>query len=492
MKSTQTYFHFKYNTLVFFILSMIGLFAWSACMKHNEPEFNKGNTPLAITVSDSNVALQQKNASTDAVVFAWTTGSNHGTNAGISYVFQLAKKGDKFGNAIVEKLGKAAYSKVYSTAALNDSLLKHWNATPGVPVTLEGRVVATVAADGIPADTSATVSITVTPYLPASTTLYLIGDAAPNGWDAGKATALTASANDATTFTWQGTLKSGELKFITTLGQFMPSYNKGADDAHLIYRSEDAQPDDKFVITTPGAYDITLNLLDLTINIKPSEFPAYARLWMLGDAVPTGWNIDTPSEMRVDSSNLFVFHYNEVLKAGEFKIPTSTGNFGTDYYMPLTNHPAITERGVQLVPGGSPDSKWQITTPGPYKITLDIQHLTIDIKPFTAYTKIWMVGDATPAGWNIDNPTPMVADATDPNVFTYTGPLTAGEFKFPLGTGNWGGDYFMPVKNHQDLRVNQMKFVAKGDPDYKWQITTPGNYKIVINQLYETITITKQ
>ncbi|GAO45457.1 SusF/SusE family outer membrane protein [Flavihumibacter petaseus] len=478
--------------IILFLLSAISLLTWSSCMKHNDPEFDKGNTPLAITASKTTVVLEQKSAATDAVVFAWTTGTNHGTDAGISYIFQLAKEGDGFTNAIVEPLGKAIYSRVFSNAALNDSLLKHWEATPGTPITLEGRVIAIVEAEGIAADTSATVILTATPYQPASTTLYLIGDATPNGWDAGKATALTPLPSDATTFTWQGSLKSGEMKFITTLGQFLPGYNKGADDFHLVYRSEDGQPDDKFMITTPGAYDITLNLLDLSINIRPSEFPPYTRLWMLGDAVPTGWNIDNPSEMRVDSANLFVFRYNEVLKAGEFKIPTATGNFNTDYYMPLTNHQAITERGVQLVPGGSPDNKWQITNPGPYKIVLDMQHLTMDIKPFTPYTQIWMVGDATPAGWNIDNPTPLVADATNPYVFTYTGPLTAGEFKFPLGTGNWGGDYFMPVKNHQDLSVNQMKFVAKGDPDYKWQVTTPGNYKIVINQLYETITITKQ
>jgi hypothetical protein len=213
---------------------------------------------------------------------------------------------------------------------------------------------------------------------------------------------------------------------------------------------------------------------------------------MLGDAVPTGWNIDNPAEMRVDSSNLFVFTYNEVLSAGEFKIPVSTGNFGTDYYMPLVNHQPITETGVQWLAGGTPDLKWQITNPGAYKIRLDLQAMTMQIKPFTPYTQIWMVGDATPAGWNIDNPTALTPDPGNPNIFTYTGPLNAGEFKFPLATGNWACDYFMPVINGSGPGSTQMKFIASGSPDNKWKITEAGNYKVTINQLYETISIQKQ
>ena len=69
--------------------------------------------------------------------------------------------------------------------------------------------------------------------------------------------------------------------------------------------------------------------------------------------------------------------------------------------------------------------------------------------------------------------------------------MTAGEFKIPVGTGNWGGDYFMPMTNHQDLSKTQAKFVKGGNPDNKWQITVPGTYRITLNQLKETIDIQK-
>ena len=402
------------------------------------------------------------------------------------------KKGNNFAQAVVLDMGKAVLSKKYTVKDLNELIIAQWNVTPGESVVLEAKVLNEVTNHPDLSETSNVLEITVQTYKPVTTTLYLIGDAAPNGWSAGDAEPLTPSLSDAGVFTYRGQLRAGEFKFITTLGSFLPSYNKGADETKLVFRDADSDPDDKFMNASQGMYDITINLLTLSISVTAANTPPYERLWMLGDATPTGWNIDNPTEMRVDSSNLFVFTYNGMLTAGEFKIPVSTGNFGTDYYMPLTNAPAITETGVQLVPGGNPDNKWKITTAGPYKVKLDLQNMTIHITPFTPFTNIWMVGDASPVGWNIDNPHPMTPTPGDPYEFTYTGPLSAGEFKFPVETGNWGGDFFMPVVNGSGPGSTQMKFVPNGSPDFKWRITQAGNYKVTINQLYETISIVPQ
>ena len=462
-----------------------------ACRKDYK-ETDKGSAPLAVSANANKIVLNQKNESADAVVLSWTAGSNNGTNAGISYVLKLDLSGNDFNNALTEDLGKAVLSKKYSVKDLNNLLLTHWNITPGTEASLQAKVIATVSDDKGTRDSSAVLTVLITPYKPVSTTLYLLGDATPNGWDAGNATAMDADPAQPGRFHWQGLLSPGEFKLITTLGQFTPSYNRGADNTKLVFRENDNEPDDKITVAQSGVYSVTVDLLDLTIEVMETAEPLYKRLWMLGDAVPTGWDIQNPAEMRVDSSNLFVFTYNEILTAGEFKIPVATGNFSTDYYMPLTNNPAITETGVQLVPGGDPDYKWKITTPGAYKIKLDIQANTISIQPFTPFPQVWMVGDATPAGWNIDNPTPMVTDPGNPYIFTWSGPMTAGEFKLPVETGDFGGDYFMPVLNASGPGSTQMKFVPGGSPDFKWKITEAGNYTITINQLYETISIQKQ
>lgn len=452
--------------------------------------------PLAISASDSSLVLNQANQNATAITFNWTTGTNNGSNSAIEYNFQIDKKGNSFAHPISLDLGKQAYTLKFTTGQLNDSLLKHWNATPGSPVNLEARISATISGSSLPPQISNNKEITVTPYQPVSTTLYIIGGATSTGWDNNKSQALVPDPEVPGGFTFQGTLLSGSFKFITTLGSFLPSYNMGADSSKLVFRTSDTDPDNQFTITETSVYKISVNLVNLTIKIEKLAASPYSKLWIIGDAVPKGWNISTPDSMVSNPNNPFVFKYNEILKAGEFKIPTAaTGDFGVPFYMPLTNHPALSETGVQLVQGGD-DFKWNITNRGPYKITLNLLDMSIHILPFQPYTQLWIVGDATPNGWNIDNPTTMTA-TSDPNVFTYTGHLNVGEFKFPVATGNWGTDFFRPYKNHPDISATGAQLVKHGTApddtdDYKWNITAAGNYIITLNQLYETISIVKQ
>jgi len=478
---------------LFTIAAILVFFA--ACKKEQYAELNKGNSALAISASANTILLKEKDKNADILILTWSTGSNKGTNAGISYTLELAKEGTNFSDAITENLGKGIYGRKFTTGDLNDSIRNHFGATAGEVFSLEARVLARSLADGSSEDISAPAVIKVTPYNPVSTTLYLVGDAAPHGWDNNTATALTPIAAEAGGFSYTGPLNAGELKFLTTLGQWVPSYNKGASATSLFYRTDFGQPDDKFLISNQGNFVVKVNIIDLTISIEETAHPLtppYSRLWIVGDATPNGWNIGAPNEMQVDNGNLFVFNYNEILKAGEFKIPVATGDWGADFYMPATNHQDLSSTDVQLVKGGSPDNKWQITTPGAYKIKLDLYNSKIDIKAFTPYTQLWLLGDATPTGWNINSPTPMVADPNDPYIFTWQGTMTAGEFKIPVATGNFGCDYFMPMVNHQSINIKLCKFIPAGNPDYKWQITEPGNYKITLNQLKETIDIVKQ
>lgn len=120
--------------------------------------------------------------------------------------------------------------------------------------------------------------------------------------------------------------------------------------------------------------------------------------------------------------------------------------------------------------------------------------MTIHIKPFQPYSKLWMVGNATPNGWDIDNPTPMRADPKNPYIFTYNGRLTVGEFKIPTETGSWNGVYFTPGINHPSIDSTFAKLVYEisgGPKDIKWKISTTGNYTVTLNQLHETIKIVK-
>lgn len=484
---------FLYGSLSILFLALL----FMSCKKTGIVIPQPVNAPLAISASDSALVLNQVNQNSNAITFNWTTGTNEGTNSAISYTFQMDKKGNNFANPVSVDLGKQAYTLSYTTGQLNDSILNHWNIAPGTSADFEARIIATVSGSSSSPQISNIKGIAVTPYQPVSSTLYIIGGATTTGWDNNLSEALTPDPENPGGFIYQGTLLPGTFKFITTLGSFLPSYNMGANSSQLFYRTSDDQPDDQFTITETSVYKISVNLITLTIKVEKLAQAPYSKLWIIGDAVPKGWDISTPDSMFRNPNNAFIFKFNQVLKAGEFKIPTAaTGDFSVPFYMPLTNHPDLSATGVQLVQSGGDDFKWNITNPGPYKITLDLLNMAIQIVPFTPYTKLWIVGDATPNGWNIDAPSVMTA-TSDPNVFTYSGHLNVGEFKFPVATGDWGTDFFRPYKNHPDISETNAQFVKHGTApddtdDYKWYIPVAGNYTITLNQLYETISIVKQ
>ncbi|MBA0883404.1 SusF/SusE family outer membrane protein [Flavobacterium undicola] len=239
----------------------------------------------------------------------------------------------------------------------------------------------------------------------------------------------------------------------------------------------------------------------VTIKVTPAaKGAAYAKLWIVGDATPSGWDVGNPREFTKDVDNDFQFKYYEVLTAGEFKIATALGSWGVDWLMPPTSHPSITSTAVTLIPGGNPDNKWLITNSGPYKILLNISPSPfIHIVPFTPYPTVSIVGDATAGGWDINKARVMTQDVNSPWIFIWTGALGSsgeGAFKFPLDYGNWGGSFIMAPVASSRLTTTKIVINEAGTsyPDNKFVVKPgeEGTYTITINQLYETISIVKQ
>ena len=492
MKAKYLYASREASRITAMLLAIVAIFA-ASCKKDIYGEFDQGiNEPVALTSDRDTIKLFEKDYDKYAVSLSWTAGSNFGSNSSIAYKLIIDKEGNNFRNAVQQDLGKAAFEKKFYVKDLNEILVNQLGLTPGVEAGVEVRVISSVSGQESLADSASKV-LKITPYQPVATTLFLLGSASPGGWDANGAEPLIVNTAIPGKFTWAGQLTPGELKFIINKGSFTPSYNKGATNNQLVLRTSDNQPDDKFVITEGGSYSITVDIISLTASISKGVAPPYTQLWIVGAATPNEWNIDNAAEMRADRSNPFIFTYNGILKAGEFKFPTAK-SFSSDMYMPLENHQALNLPDVRLTPGGNPDNKWTITNPGAYKIRLDITPGAekIAITPFTPPSQIWFVGDATPKGWDIGNATLMVADATNPYVFTYTGELKAGEFKFPLQK-DFNGAYYMPVTENEDATSTEMKFVPTGQPDFKWKIppSQAGNYKITIDVLHETIVFQK-
>jgi hypothetical protein len=108
------------------------------------------------------------------------------------------------------------------------------------------------------------------------------------------------------------------------------------------------------------------------------------------------------------------------------------------------------------------------------------------------YAKVYLIGDATTAAWNLNSAIAMTPTAGSANLFTWTGPLTAGQIKF-LTAYSWSNDTFAPLTNNQ-IVTNGSAMITGGSPDYKWQLASSdaGTYKITVDTKAVTVTFVKQ
>lgn len=490
------------------VCALLGCVALASCVDDDYMQLDKGHNELALTTSKTEIVLNEQAHADNALELTWTTGTNYGTGNKIAYTLELAKAGSNFAepyiaveNAVQEYVWKKSMEE------LNNLMRQHFGATGGENISLEARLTATVA--GRDEKQTSTTSFSVTTYKPLTTTLYMIGSATPAGWSVDDATEMTRKDNGI--FTWTGRMTAGEFKFITTLGAFLPSYNKGTD-GKLTLRITDDQPDVPFIIEEDHNYMVEANLFTGVVTLTQTETlaPAFDKLYFVSNA--NDWGFDL---MKRDPLDPFLFRYGrifEVGKGGEFKFGTTQGSWENMYKAKNANA-AYTDMETTFVKGFDPDNKWVLKDSEcgkAYKICVDIRtgKERMMMSEFTPYSMVYMVGDATAAGWSIDNAVPM--QATDnPYILTWKGTLNAGELKLSCDKkSDWNGAWFMPAEADKQPTgaTDAMLFLDKssdafkaqyldtmiGGIDQKWKIKTAGSYKITLNQLEETISIVMQ
>ncbi len=490
------------------LLAVASVASLAACDDQDYTQLDKGNEPLVITASQSEIVLDEASHASDAIELSWTTGTNNGTGNRIYYTLELAQADTEFAESVYLKSNVTqSYSWTPTVEELNNILIDKLHATAGIPMELEARVIATVA--GYEDEEQISVCrFTATPYEAVTSTLYIIGDATSTGWSADNAAEMTRTDNGI--FTWTGNLHAGNFKFITTRGEFVPSYNNDGT-GKLVYRSSFDEPDEQFTVENSATYKIDVNLFTLTMSIQESasDVLAYDKIFFVGDV--TGWGFEP---MNQDPLDKFLFRIGVTFpSAGEFKFGTTSGSW-ENMYKAGSDHASYTSQAVQFVQGFDPDPKWYITDADAnksYKICLDIRsgRERMIATQFTPYQCIYLIGSATSAGWSIGDALPMTASATDPNIMTWSGALTEGELKFTCDKqSDWGGAWFLATSSNatptgttektlfidksSNSFADQYLDIAVGDVDLKWNITQAGNYTITLNQLTEEISIVKK
>lgn len=478
------------SALYFFLIG-ITVFIVS-CEKYDNYEPVGLNARLVLSSADSSLVLKQKGALKGiALTLNWTTGTNNGTGASISYLLQVDKADNNFSHPINYEQGKSNYSKLITVAELNDSLLNKWGCTAGISVTLKARIIATISTSPVQTDTSNVMTFEATPYLPVTTELYLAGTATVNGNDYAKAIQMIRDENEPTIFTYQGPFSVGYFKFPVNKNadgnQDMYMRTANVADSSVIYLHKGGDTDNnQWEIKKAGVYKITIDLYDLKIKIK--SFGASSQLYMVGDATPNGWDIGNAMQMIQDESNPLLYKYDGVLVPGEFKFPVNRNtDWGQDMWERDTTV-ADSSKAYLHHGGDSDDNKWKINIAGWYTVRLNLADSTISYKRLD---KLYIIGNATPAGWNIGSAIELIPEPSGYE-FTYTGALTEGEFKFPINRqSDWQQDMFM--KNINDANKIYYHIGGQSD-DNKWVLTVSdaGNYKVTVNLKEMAISMVKQ
>lgn len=356
--------------------------------------------------------------------------------------------------------------------------------------------------------------------LPIKTsTLYMVGDATPNGWDIGAPTALAASDEDPLMFSWEGELYKGEIKLCLTTGSWdapfiRPEVNgteigkANISGAKFIMHAGD--PDEKWRVADAGVYRLTFDLRHWTMSTEflaepdaPVITPIEAEnVFIVGDATPAGWNIDAPTLLQKQSQYVFVYEGN--LNVGELKACTQSGDWGVPFIRPTFGGCKISKSGVEdaaFAYVANPDNKWNVEEAGKYRLTFDLEHYTLaaeylgEADPVEEPTKqpieaenVYIVGDATPAGWSIDAPLQLTKQSQ--YIFVFEGELVPGELKACTQTGDWGVPFIRPTFGGCKISksgVEQADFVYVADPDDKWQVTEAGQYRLTFDLEHYTL-----
>lgn len=489
------------------ILALVALLA-TGC-RENLTELNKGDNLLVLTANKDTLLLDQTEYNSDGLILSWTSGTNAGTGHRIYYSLEITQAGHGWDDAFLVFNGVTErYEQKWTVDDINSLVVETFALPNDQPAAFTARI--TAAGDGFDAQT-AECDFVILPYKPLPHHLYIVGNATPGGWTLADASEM--EMKEIGYFKTTLMLKKGFFKFICSTESMLPGYMPGEAEGEIALRENSAQKDQMWQVTLDHLYEITVNLITMKMTMKEVSAvrPDYDDLYLIGNE--TGWSF---WPMQKDPLDPFLFRIGHFWTLGnDFKFGTASGAWENNYKATSANAP-YTQESMAFVKGYEPDNKWVLTPEEcnkMYKICVDIHTAQerMMMREYTPFTEMYLVGDATPGGWSLDDATAMTL--VDDSIFTWTGNLNAGALKFSCDKqSNWNGAWFMAfeadkqptgalepvlfIDKHDDsvtrYQYAQSANVNVNDIDLKWNITEAGKYVITLDQLHETVSIVKQ
>ncbi len=326
-------------------------------------------------------------------------------------------------------------------------------------------------------------TVTVTDILPSK--LYIYGSATPGGWTPEDATEMAPGSGKGI-FTWTGTLiGSGEFKFITSKS-FWPGFVKASPDANdfsIRYSATElpGEEDLKFKTGKNGTFEVTVDILNLTVSYRRTGDAVYENLYVIGDFCE--WKLDKAEKMSEVSEG--VYRWSGQMNTGKFRFVVSTADFAPGYWKENDDPADMSIRFSESALGGTEDRAFEITEAGGYIITADTKNLKVTVDK--GLENLYMIGDATPGGWELSALTPMTK--TGDWTFSWTGTLKAGGEGFKFITSN---DWWPGYVNDGNGKLAYYASNPGDALDIKFTVSETAVYKVDVDLEAMTLKVTKQ
>ncbi len=240
----------------------------------------------------------------------------------------------------------------------------------------------------------------------------------------------------------------------------------------------------------------TVKLTATPYKIPPKvTLPTTGKLYLVGDATQGGWNNPVPvptQELTKIDETTYGGIFN-LIGGKQYLVLPLNGNWDNKYSV-----------ASNLVPGlsGGGDFGFNLSDnfPGPaasgwYKLILDFQTGKFTLTPYTQQhglpDSLYIVGDATPGGWNNPVPTPSQKftrlNSTRFEIASIA--LTTGKaYLFLPENGNWDKKFGAVDPSAAGIKLSG-PFKPQGDNIPSPDVT--GNYKIAVDFINNQYTLTK-
>ncbi len=439
------------NIFKFFILAVTIVFVITACKKVEDLPYYAAGKAVVLTASKTAVAPAPADSATKVISFSWTSPEYKQDSSSYKFILEIDSTTRNFAKKTT-RVVTGTLNMSFTGQQLNN-ILADFGFTPGQQFSFDIRMVSSYGNNNEQIKSN-TIKVDIKSYLVPITVVP--SSASP------LVLQVSNASNTAVSFNWNASnFGSNEIKYALqidtaggnfanpqvkqlgtalTAGFTVSELNTIAIAAGVIGGTT---KNVQFrIVSYLGNYATPL-VNSATVSIPVTTFtPLPPALYIVGDATPGGWNNPVPVPSQ-QFSRLDAVSYGIVinLTAGKsYLFLPLNGNWDHKY------GGASATGGTLLADGAVPGSNTPApATSGMYQIVVNFQTNTYTVTPFTATIpdNLYIVGDATPGGWN--NPVPVPAQQftrIDAVTFGIVINLTAGNsYLFLPLNGDWGHKY---------------------------------------------------